>query len=142
MIKSPKHSWIVASLVDWLRANLGSSFHVRQEQPLTLADSEPEPDVAVVAGGVDDFRHQHPTTAKLVIEVALSSEELDREKVGIYAEADVDEYWIILADQRQVEVYTQPSASGYARMHCHQCNEVITATVLPVLTLPLGRILS
>src|SRR4051812_39803896 len=46
---------------------------VLQEAPLTLRDSEPIPDVIVVAGTRDDFRSRHPSTAELVIEVAVTS---------------------------------------------------------------------
>ena len=43
MIKSPQHTWIVQSLVDQLRERVADSCHVRQEQPLTLKDSERDP---------------------------------------------------------------------------------------------------
>jgi hypothetical protein len=45
-VNSPEHSWLVQKLVDWLRATVPAGWHVRQEQPLTFADSEPEPDIA------------------------------------------------------------------------------------------------
>jgi hypothetical protein len=38
----------------------------------------PEPDLAVVAGAVDDYQTSHPRTALLVIEVADSSLKQDR----------------------------------------------------------------
>ena len=66
MVKSPLHSWLVQSLVEWLRKDLPPGLHVRQEQPLTFADSEPEPDVAVVVGSSADYRSSHPSTAVLV----------------------------------------------------------------------------
>src|SRR5690349_9249472 len=71
MVKSPEHSWLVQRLVDWLRDGLPSGWLVRQEQPLTIEDSEPEPDIAVVRGSAEDFRRGHPRTAALVIEVAI-----------------------------------------------------------------------
>jgi Uma2 family endonuclease len=77
---------------------------VRREDPLTLKDSEPEPDIAVVRGSESEFFHAHPTTAELVIEVAVSSPVLDREAASLYAEAGVKEYWIVLGTTRQIEV--------------------------------------
>ncbi|MEM6329036.1 MAG: Uma2 family endonuclease [Planctomycetota bacterium] len=85
MTKPPRSSWMSQLLADWLRANVASGHHVRQEQPLTLGDSEPEPDIAVVRGGRDNFRQAHPRTATLVIEIAVTSGELDRQKAAIYA---------------------------------------------------------
>ena len=86
---------------------------IRQEQPITCRNSEPEPDLAVVPGSDDDYFRAHPTTAELVIEVAISSSEIDAEKSAIYAEANVLEYWIVLPEERRVEVHTQPLGREY-----------------------------
>ena len=115
MNKSPNHSWIVQFLMDCLRQATPDNTHLRQEQPLTFSDSEPEPDIALVVGERDDYRQSHPTTAILVIEVAVSSAAVDREKARIYAAAGVEEYLIILPDEKAVEVYSQPSAAGYSQ---------------------------
>lgn len=62
-----------------------------EDQPLTLRDSEPEPDIVVVRGTVEDYRIQHPSTAALVVEIAISSLGLDHGKIALYAEAGVEE---------------------------------------------------
>jgi Uma2 family endonuclease len=115
MMKSPLHTWTVQRLAGWLRDVVGPGMHVRQEQPLTLADSEPEPDLAVVSGGVDDYRDIHPRTAELVIEVAVGSVALDRTKAELYAAAGIPEYWLVLPDERAVEVYGEPGPTAYLR---------------------------
>ena len=53
----------------------GLAVVLRAQAPLALAeDSEPEPDVAVVAGkSLREYRKAHPQTALLVVEVADSS---------------------------------------------------------------------
>jgi Uma2 family endonuclease len=114
MIKSPQHSWFVHKLTTILAEQIGPPLLLRQEQPLSLTDSEPEPDLAIVVGTIDDFRNEHPATAELVIEVAVSSEDLDREKTSLYAEAGVGEYWLVLVQKRVVERYSKPTAAGYA----------------------------
>lgn len=115
MNKSPNHSWIVQFLMDCLRQSTPENTHLRQEQPLTFGESEPEPDIALVVGQRDDYRHAHPTTAMLVIEVAVSSAAIDREKARLYAAAGVQEYIIILPDEKAIEIYTQPRATGFAQ---------------------------
>jgi Uma2 family endonuclease len=60
-----------------------------------------------------DFGAAHPATAELVVEVAVSSPALDRENAVLYAEAGVLEYWIVLARERQVEVYRRPEGGIY-----------------------------
>ena len=111
--KSPLHCSIAKRLYDAIARLLPKGFVVRREDPLTFADSEPEPDIAVVCGAESDFFQAHPTTAELVIEVAVSSAVLDRENASLYAEAGVKEYWIVLGPERRVEVYRQPENGRY-----------------------------
>lgn len=111
--KSPLHEYLVAMLLEFLRQNLPEGFCIRKEGPLTLADSEPEPDISVVPGTARDFITSHPTHAELVVEVAVSSLALDREKAGIYAAAGIPVYWLVDAEARRVLVFRQPSADGY-----------------------------
>ena len=44
--KFSRHTRLVEFLIDFLRSHLGAEYCIRQEQPLTLPDSEPEPDIA------------------------------------------------------------------------------------------------
>ncbi|MBN8248631.1 MAG: Uma2 family endonuclease [Verrucomicrobia bacterium] len=113
MSKSPVHSWLVQVLLQCLQQSLPSGYCVRKEDPLTFPRSEPEPDLAVVRGSLNEFRQAHPTTAELVIEVAVSTVEVDRQKAGIYAAAGVTEYWLLIPDARCIEVYREPTADGY-----------------------------
>src|SRR5258705_11804860 len=105
MSKSPLHRLIASLLYELLRNQVPEGFTVWKEEPLTFSDSEPEPDVSVTRGELRDFGVAHPTTAELVVEVAVSGPALDRENALLYAEAGVVEYWIVLARERQVEVY-------------------------------------
>src|SRR2546422_11508194 len=53
--KSPLHSSIGKLFYDKIAAMLPSNFVVRREDPLTLTDSEPEPDISVVRGAAANF---------------------------------------------------------------------------------------
>lgn len=114
MSKSPLHRFIALALYDLLSRLLPDGFFAMHEAPLRLSGSVPEPDVCVVRGQKVDYRDRHPSTAALVIEVAVSSVELDRENASLYAEAGVDEYWIVLPQQRRVEVHREPRDGTYA----------------------------
>ena len=88
-----------------------------------IADSEPEPDVAVARGDETtyDTRHPGPGDLGLVVEVAYSSLTLDRVHLArIYARAGIVEYWIVNLIDRQVEVYTQPSGPTAAPTYGHR----------------------
>src|SRR5437879_1753670 len=113
MSKSPLHSSISRRLFRRLQAALPEHFILLRDDPLTLADSEPEPDIAIVRGGEHDFASRHPSTAVLVIEVAVTSAAEDRSLASLYAEAGVEEYWIVLPVERRVEVHRRPEAGAY-----------------------------
>lgn len=117
--KSPRHTWTVEFLAEWFRQVVDSEFVVRVEQPLTLSESEPEPDIAIVCGTRGDFRHRHPGFAELVIEVALFSQDIDRAKAAIYSAAGVPEYWLVLPQVRTVEIHSCPGANGYASVQTY-----------------------
>ena len=140
MSKSPLHRFVAHRLSKLIAAQLSTEFTVFQEGPITTTDSEPEPDVAVVAGHEEHYRTAHPTTAELVIEVAVSSLEIDRVKALIYAEAGVKEYWIVCPDEKQVEVYRQPSAQGYAERTLLAAPTVLECAVLPGVRVDFGAL--
>jgi Uma2 family endonuclease len=86
-------------------------FIVPCQLPLQLKnEAEPLPDVMVIEGEDHDFEKNLPTTALLVVEVADSSLAIDRvTKAGLYAAAEIPEYWIINVSERQVEIHRVPS---------------------------------
>src|SRR3954447_8000689 len=114
---SPK-SRVHENAVAWLNRVLVQAvdherLEVRVAAPLTIGDSEPEPDLAVIA--LDAPRPHHPATAELVIEVASSSRQRDlHEKPPVYAAAGVPRYWVVDLDTRTVVVHGDPTATGYA----------------------------
>jgi len=140
MSKSPLHSAIAKRLYDLLSRMIPAGFLVRREDPLTLADSEPEPDIAVVRGNERDFFHQHPTTAELVIEVAISSPFLDRANASLYAEAGVKEYWIVCGTEKSVEVYREPVNGHYTKTERLSGQTFLESSAVPGIAISLVAI--
>jgi len=110
------HAAIAGLVGEILATAFGDGWHTRLHSPLALGDfSEPEPDVAVVAGEPLDYIAAHPSTAALVVEVADSSLRLDRRfKAVIYARAGLREYWIVNLVDRALEVHREPHAPADA----------------------------
>lgn len=135
MPKSSPHSIITSELYKRLEGFL-PDFWVRKEDPLTMRDSEPEPDISIVPGKPSDYWGGHPTSAALVVEVAVTSAEIDRQKGEVYAEAGVPEYWIVLAEERAVEVYTAPESTGYKSVVRFEATEDIRCSVFPGVIIP------
>jgi Uma2 family endonuclease len=116
-----------------LEAVFTSGYDVRVQFPLALsADSEPEPDVAVVRGTARDYSRQHPTAAVLVVEVADSTLRFDQgPKAVMYARAAIGEYWILNLEGRVLEVYREPQPSGYAAVTVVRPEESISPQAAP-----------
>ena len=125
MSKTSLHETLTDAVAECLRGSVRAGLWVRQESSLLLTDSVPEPDVAVVLGARKDYTGSKPTTAELVVEVAVTSLAADREKVALYAEAGVREYWIVLAEAGQVEVYRRPAAGTYLDRRTYRRGEEI-----------------
>ena len=89
----------------------GEGWDVRTQAPIALDDaSEPEPDIAVVRGAPRDYSVAHPAHPVLVVEVAASSLDFDREhKASLYARARCPEYWIVNLLDRVLEVQREPT---------------------------------
>ena len=105
-----------------------------------MTDSEPEPDVAIVRGEEADFDFQHPSTALLTVEVAVTTLALDREKADLYAETNVLEYWIVRPERGVVEVYTQPRDGLYRERRIFAATDggTLASTAVPALRLDLA----
>lgn len=139
MPKSILHIKLACELFALLFTTLGSRFWVRQEAPLTLGDSEPEPDISVVAGTAREYL-QHPKTAKLVVEVSVTTLSEDRDLATIYAEAGVEEYWIINAADRCIEVFTLPTDGVYSNRAVFASNDTAVSHALPGIELHVGSL--
>ena len=138
MSKSPLHSKIASRIYRLILAALPAGYSAWKEEPLTLRDSEPEPDVSVTVGDWDAHDGTHPHTAALVAEVAVSSPDGDRAMAELYAEAGVAEYWIILPQECLVEVHLHPQGSHYREMRTFSRAEEIVSASVPGLRLALG----
>src|SRR5207244_12977958 len=66
-------------------------------------------------GRPGDYHDSHPAHPALIVEVAESSLELDRQHKGsLYARAGVGDYWIVNLGDRILEVYRDPGADPSA----------------------------
>lgn len=112
MSKSPPHRIANGKTRRVLEAILPPGWYLDTQEPITLDDSEPEPDVVIVRGRTEDYATRHPTPAEipLVIEIADSSLRRDREdKRRIYARNGIAVYWIVNVADRVIDVFTGPS---------------------------------
>lgn len=138
--QSPEHAAIIQRLSTYLAAANADGV-LRVQCPLAVSgDSVPEPDLAVVNG--PSSRTEHPSTAALVIEVAVSSHELDRGvKADLYASAEVATLWIVDVPGGTIEVRTEPRAGVYRRVTVYRSGDTVPAPLPEVPALPVAELL-
>lgn len=107
---SPRHAATVHIIQNALDRKLPEELATRVKSPVVTHDSEPEPDISVLAGPPSRYCDHHPTTGDviLIVEVADCAIDKARYKTAIYASIGVPAYWMVNLQDRCVEVRTQP----------------------------------
>jgi Uma2 family endonuclease len=120
MSRNPPHDVAIFEAQTEIQSHLPPEWIIRVQLAVTLNDSEPEPDLAIVRapGRAYTGAHPGPTDIAMVIESSATSLEFDRADKGrVYSVARIAVYWILNVIDKQVEVYTEPSGtdanSGY-----------------------------
>ena len=148
--QSSLHYTAILLVQQALARAFGEGWSVRTQAPIALDDaSEPEPDVAVVRGGIRDFAVSHPVDPVLVVEVSVSSLAFDREhKASLYARAGRPEYWIVNLIDRVLEVRRQPGPEpstpygwDYAFVDALGPTERVSALAAPTIEIAIGDLL-
>jgi Uma2 family endonuclease len=100
----------------YLEELLAGKADVRFNGPITLPDSEPEPDIAIVRLPESAYNERHPEPDDIfwVLEVAKTSLKKDLDlKASIYASAAIQEYWILDLSNTRVIVFREPQNGQY-----------------------------
>ncbi len=111
------HSSYCGETVKYLRRLLGELAEVREAHPITLPNnSEPEPDIAIVRTRSTLYRDRHPYPEDIfwLIEVANSTIAKDLgTKKDLYADAGIEEYWVMNLSELVLIVFRDLAPSGY-----------------------------
>ncbi len=120
--EGPLHSSTNDNVAEYLRELLRGVARIREAHPITLENSphsrasEPEPDIAVVRLTNTNYsaRHPYPEDIYWLIEISNTTleEDLGRKK-RIYANAGINEYWIINLKTTEIIVFREPSGNDY-----------------------------
>jgi Uma2 family endonuclease len=108
---NPPHAIALELLIEVIRAAFGPGWRMRSQLPLVLgSDTDPFPDVAMIAGDLRSAPRTHPTTAAMVVEVSDTTLAYDlSEKAELYATASIQEYWVLDLNARQLHVLRDPA---------------------------------
>jgi Uma2 family endonuclease len=128
-------------LGDALKQKLEGRARVRCQGAFAATDdSEPQPDIYVFPLG--DYWRANPDRAYLVIEVARTSLEYDRDtKSALYGVSQVDEYWIVNHVEGVIEVYRDRHNGRWRTMTTHQRGDTIAMLAFPDVQIDVSDVL-
>ncbi|MEG3833482.1 Uma2 family endonuclease [Microcoleus sp. Z1_C3] len=113
MPKNPPHRVTTRLVRTALENILPPGWYVDSQEPITLSNSEPEPDIVVVRGDTRQYLDRHPGAEDIALIIEVSDTTLQRDrtvKKRIYARAGIAIYWIVNLVEGLVDVYSQPIA--------------------------------
>jgi Uma2 family endonuclease len=112
--EGPEHAHRCETSARYLEKLFGQGWWARQGKPITLSDSEPEPDIAIVRE--QDYSQQHPAPEdiRLVVEYSFSTQVKDTGvKRDLYAEAGIADYIVIDLKSSKIIHYSNPVNGKY-----------------------------
>ncbi|MGF1480018.1 MAG: Uma2 family endonuclease [Cyanophyceae cyanobacterium] len=137
------HSYTNRSVANHLRALLTNKAIISEAHPITLDNSEPEPDIAVVRLPETIYRHHHPYPEDIywLVEISYKTLKIDLEqKPQTYARNGISEYWVIDLINKKLIVHTQPNNNGYNQVQ-EFTRGTVTSQSFPKIAIALEKIL-
>jgi Uma2 family endonuclease len=143
MPQHPAHAGTISVVDARLSPKLPKGWIIRIQSPITLEDSEPEPDLAVVVGPEEKYltAHPQPEHIGMLIEVSDTTVVLDRLYKGrAYAKARIPVYWLVNLVELQVEVFRNPRAGKKPGYRDHECFGIEFGVPIVIAGREIGRI--
>lgn len=129
------HEYRNDRLAAWsYRVTVDQQILIRNQNSIRLPNSSsaPEPDICWVRERDYSSRAPYPDDILLIIEIADSSVDRDRgTKLAAYAQAGIQDYWIVNLVDNQVEVHRQPKGLEYADKQILRGEETVSPLALP-----------
>lgn len=138
----PGHGAAVASLNKRFVIGVGDRAVVWiQSSARVTLDSVPEPDLALLRPHSYRRANPRPEDILLVVEVAETSLRYDRtDKLGLYASAGIQEYWVVSVDGEWLEVYRSPEGHGYLESRRLHRDDTIAPLAFPDVVINVAEI--
>ncbi|MEL4894931.1 Uma2 family endonuclease [Crocosphaera sp. Alani8] len=130
--------------VKYLRSILGNEAEIMESHPITLLDSEPEPDITIVRTPDTLYlnRHPYPEDIYWIIEIADSTLNKDlTEKKTLYAQFNISEYWVIDIQNKMLYIFQNPQVNDYQITKIHQ-EGVINPLTFPKVEIDVKKLIA
>lgn len=117
----PEHAGITDKLAYLFRKHFQDQYICRVQAPQAAReDSEPEPDIQLLAWRDDFYRSAHPTPNEIALVVEVADTSLGKDegiKLGLYAAVGIPEYWVVDVNRKRITVYRTPRPDDESYAH-------------------------
>jgi Uma2 family endonuclease len=138
------HAQVLSDLTDWtydVVPRKDIAIRVQTTLRMPLQNSAPEPDLLWVRRRSYAQKHPEPSDVLLLVEVSESTLGEDRgEKLELYAQAGIQEYWIANLIDMMIEVYRQPSGQAFSWTQKYDGDTSVAPLAVPSASLTLEQI--
>lgn len=138
------HISCVNRLTRLFSLNLNDEFILSVQNAVVIGGiSEPEPDVTLLKFREDFYASGKATSEEvlLLVEVSDTTLKYDRDvKLRIYAEAEIEEVWIVNLPRQVLEVHTNPVKGKYKLVKKYEKNQTVSPKEFPNIKLKVSDI--
>ena len=130
-------------VVKYLRKLLSGLAEVYESHPITLNNSEPEPDIAIVRLPESIYDTHHPYSEDIYWLVEICDRTLTKDleqKTLIYARNNITEYWVIDLKNSKLVVHTQPVNDNYTQIIEYKAG-IVSPLAFPQIAIVLNKLL-
>ena len=138
------HRFINDRGAEYLRRVLQDEAKVFEAPPITLTDSEPQPDIAIVRLPETRYLKCHPYLEDIywLVEVADTTLTYDLDtKRKLYATAGIQEYWVIDITARQLTVFKDLQNNDFSTQTTIS-DGIIHPTAFPKVTIEVHKLVN
>ncbi len=141
--EGPLHRYTLTESVKYLRSVLEDKAEVQEAHPITLSDSEPEPDITIIQSPNSRYKTRHPYPEDIYWLIEIANTTLTRDltlKQRIYANNNIREYWVVNLVKTEITVFTQPLNDSYQQQQIYKQGN-ICALAFPDIQISVSKIL-
>ena len=140
------HANFVMIVLEWLFGVFGRKYVVTQAsidvRPEDNPTNAPMPDAIVLVRPSRQFAVlAQPSEIRLLVEVSNSTLDYDlTTKAGLYARANIVEYWVVSLPEQSVYVHRNPQLGHYQDVGVASISDSVAALAAPTTPLPLSQL--
>ena len=138
-----EHSYTNRSVVKYLMKLFEQKAEIIQAQPITLDNSEPEPDITIARLPESIYRNHHPYPQDIYWLIEISNQTLRKDlkqKIVTYARNGIPEYWVIDLVNKKLIIHTQIQNESYSKVTEYATGTVVSLA-FPNISISLDKLL-